>query len=96
VATGKDLPELCREQLPRAVSRGLWAQAELVAMATDMAEFIGAAIGLNLLFRTPLVALTRRADIMGPLANRPLTTCAAVGTTAIIIALNSYQPAGRS
>jgi hypothetical protein len=55
VATGKDLPELCREQLPRAVSRGLWVQAELVAMATDMAEFIGAAIGLNLLFRTPLL-----------------------------------------
>jgi manganese transport protein len=55
VATGKDLPELCREQLPRAVSRGLWVQAELVAMATDVAEFVGAAIGLNLLFRTPLL-----------------------------------------
>jgi manganese transport protein len=55
VATGKDLPELCREQLPRAVSRALWVQAELVAMATDVAEFVGAAIGLNLLFRTPLL-----------------------------------------
>ena len=55
VATGKDLPELCREQLPRTVSRGLWVQAELVAMATDVAEFIGAAIGLNLLFGTPLL-----------------------------------------
>jgi manganese transport protein len=55
VATGKDLPELCREQLPRAVSRGLWVQAELVAMATDVAEFVGAAIGLNLLFRVPLL-----------------------------------------
>ena len=55
VATGKDLPELCRDQLPRAVSRGLWVQAELVAMATDVAEFVGAAIGLNLLFRTPLL-----------------------------------------
>jgi manganese transport protein len=55
VATGKDLPELCREQLPRRVSRGLWVQAELVAMATDVAEFVGAAIGLNLLFRTPLL-----------------------------------------
>src|SRR5712691_3791553 len=54
VATGRDLPELCREQLPRAVSRGLWAQAELIAMATDLAEFIGAAVGLNLLFRLPL------------------------------------------
>jgi manganese transport protein len=55
VATGRDLPELCREQLPRGVSRGLWVQAELVAMATDVAEFVGAAIGLNLLFRTPLL-----------------------------------------
>ena len=55
VATGKDLPQLCREQLPRWASRALWAQAELVAMATDVAEFVGAAIGLNLLFRTPLL-----------------------------------------
>jgi manganese transport protein len=56
VATGKDLPELCRDHLPRAVSRGLWVQAELVAMATDLAEFVGAAIGLNLLFGLPLLA----------------------------------------
>jgi manganese transport protein len=55
VATGRDLPELCRDHLPRAVSRGLWVQAELVAMATDLAEFVGAAIGLNLLFRLPLL-----------------------------------------
>jgi len=56
VATGRDLPELCREYLPRAASRGLWVQAELVAMATDLAEFVGAAIGLNLLFHVPLRA----------------------------------------
>jgi len=56
VATGRDLPELCRDHLPRAVSLGLWVQAELVAMATDLAEFVGAAIGLNLLFRLPLLA----------------------------------------
>ena len=54
VATGKDLPELCRTRLPRALSRGLWVQAELVAMVTDVAEFVGAAIGLNLLFGVPL------------------------------------------
>jgi manganese transport protein len=54
VATGKDLPELCREHLPRPVSRGLWVQAELIAMATDLAEFVGAAVGLNLLFHVPL------------------------------------------
>jgi manganese transport protein len=56
VATGQDLPQLCRDHLPRAVSRGLWVQAELVAMATDLAEFVGAAIGLNLLFGMPLLA----------------------------------------
>jgi manganese transport protein len=56
VATGQDLPELCRDRLPAAVSRGLWVQAELVAMATDLAEFVGAAIGLNLLFHLPLLA----------------------------------------
>jgi manganese transport protein len=55
VATGRDLPELCRDYLPRAVTRGLWVQAELIAMATDVAEFVGAAIGLNLLFRVPLL-----------------------------------------
>jgi manganese transport protein len=54
VATGRDLPELCREHLPRPVTRGLWVQAEAVAMATDLAEFVGAAIGLNLLFHVPL------------------------------------------
>ena len=56
VATGHDLPELCRSQLPRPVTYGLWVQAELVAMATDLAEFVGAAIGLNLLFGVPLPA----------------------------------------
>lgn len=56
VATGRDLPELCRERLPRPVARGLWVQAELVAMATDLAEFVGAAVGLNLLFGVPLPA----------------------------------------
>jgi len=56
VASGRDLPELCRDRLPRAVSIGLWAQAELIAMATDLAEFVGAAIGLNLLFHVPMLA----------------------------------------
>ncbi len=55
VVTGRDLPELCRDSFPRPVSLGLWVQAELVAMATDIAEFVGAAIGLNLLFGVPLL-----------------------------------------
>jgi manganese transport protein len=54
VVTGLDLPELCREQFPRAVSGALWVQAELIAMATDLAEFVGAALGLNLLFGVPM------------------------------------------
>ncbi|GAA3600583.1 Nramp family divalent metal transporter [Kineosporia mesophila] len=53
VVTGKSLPHLCRERLPRPVAFAMWAQAEVVAMATDLAEFIGAAVGLKLLFRMP-------------------------------------------
>ena len=56
VATQRDLPELCREHFGRGVSLGLWVQAELIAMATDLAEFVGAALGLNLLFHVPLLA----------------------------------------
>jgi len=51
-----NLPELCRTHLGRRWSLGLWAQAEVIAMATDLAEFVGAAIGLNLLFHVPLFA----------------------------------------
>jgi manganese transport protein len=56
IATGRNLPELCREHFPRPVAWGLWIQAELIAMATDLAEFVGAAIALNLLFGVPLFA----------------------------------------
>jgi manganese transport protein len=56
LATGRNLPELCRDHFPRPVTRGLWVQAELVAMATDLAEVIGGAIALNLLFGVPLLA----------------------------------------
>ena len=55
IATGRSLPELCREHFPRPVSWGLWVQAEVIAMATDLAEFVGAAIALNLLFGLPLL-----------------------------------------
>jgi manganese transport protein len=54
LATGRNLPELCREHFRRPVTWGLWVQAELIAMATDLAEFVGAAIALNLLFGVPL------------------------------------------
>jgi manganese transport protein len=54
IATGKNLPEICRERFPKGVTLGLWVQAEVIAMATDLAEFIGAALALNLLFGIPL------------------------------------------
>jgi len=53
VATGRSLPELCRDNFPRPVTWGLWVQAEAIAIATDLAEFVGAAIALNLLFGVP-------------------------------------------
>jgi manganese transport protein len=54
IATGRNLPELCRELFSRRTSIGLWLQAEVVAMATDIAEVVGAALGLHLLFGIPL------------------------------------------
>ena len=54
IATGRNLAELCRERFSRRTSIGLWIQAELVAMACDIAEVVGAALGLNLLFGVPL------------------------------------------
>jgi manganese transport protein len=56
IATGRNLPELCRERFGTRTARVLWLQAEAVAMATDIAEFVGAAVGLNLLFNIPLFA----------------------------------------
>lgn len=55
IATGRTLPELCRDHLPRPLTWMLWAQAELVAAATDLAEFVGGAIALNLLFGIALL-----------------------------------------
>src|SRR6266511_191735 len=54
IATGRNLPEVCRERFSRRTSIGLWLQAELIAMATDLAEFLGAAIGIKLLLGIPL------------------------------------------
>src|SRR5437879_9783235 len=50
IATGLNLAEVCRQKFPFPAVVGLWLQAEVVAMATDLAEFIGAAIGIHLLF----------------------------------------------
>src|SRR5947209_19559950 len=55
VATGRNLAEVCRDRLPRRVVGGLWLQAEAIAIATDLAEFLGAALGLHLLFGMALL-----------------------------------------
>lgn len=55
IATGMNLPELCREHFPAPLVWLMWAVAEVVAMATDLAEFLGAAVGFQLLFGIPLL-----------------------------------------
>jgi len=56
IVTGRNLAEMCREQFPRPVVWGMWVISEIAAMATDLAEFLGGAIGLSLLFQMPLLA----------------------------------------
>src|SRR6202789_3013036 len=56
IVTGRNLAELCREHLSTPVVSGLWIVSEIAAMATDLAEFLGGAIGLSLLFHLPLFA----------------------------------------
>jgi manganese transport protein len=55
IVTGRNLPESFRAHYPRWMSWGMWVQAELITMSTDVAEFLGAALALNLLFHVPLV-----------------------------------------
>jgi manganese transport protein len=55
IVTGHDYPEVVREHFPRVFTWGMWVQAEIMAMSTDLAEFVGAAIGLNLLFGVPML-----------------------------------------
>jgi manganese transport protein len=55
VVADRDLPELVRERYPRPLAWAMWVQAEIMAMSTDIAEFLGAALGLNLLFGVPLL-----------------------------------------
>jgi manganese transport protein len=55
IATGHTLPENCRTAFSKPVTIGLWLAAEIAAMATDLAEFLGAALGFYLLFGIPLL-----------------------------------------
>ncbi len=56
IVTGKNLAEMCRDHFPRPVVLAMWVVSEIAAMATDLAEFLGGAIGLSLLFHMPLIA----------------------------------------
>ncbi len=58
IATGRNLPELCRAYFPKWLSITLWIFSEIAAMATDLAEFLGATLGLNLLFHIPMLPAT--------------------------------------
>jgi manganese transport protein len=70
IATGRNLPEVCRERFSRRTSLSLWVQAEVMAMATDLAEFLGAALGFHLLlgiglFRAALLTGVTTFAILG-------------------------------
>ena len=56
IVTGKNLAELCRDNFPKPVVFAMWVVSEIAAMATDLAEFLGGAIGLALLFNMPLMS----------------------------------------
>jgi manganese transport protein len=55
IVTGRNLAEMCREHFPQSIVWAMWGVSEIAAMATDLAEFLGGAIGLSLLFQTPLL-----------------------------------------
>jgi manganese transport protein len=97
IATGRNLPELCRDHLPRPLTRLLWAQAELVAIATDLAEFIGGAIALNLLFGIPLLPAALITAVVSSLLlglaprGRHRFEVAVAGMLAVVLVGFAYQ-----
>lgn len=64
IVTDRNLPELCREHLPQPLVWGMWVVSELAAMATDLAEFLGGAIGFSLLLNIPLLPSMSLVAIM--------------------------------
>ncbi|MEV6808425.1 Nramp family divalent metal transporter [Streptomyces sp. NPDC051132] len=97
IATGRDLPELCREHTPRPVTYALWGQAELVAMATDLTEFVGGAVALHLLFGLPLLpaallvaALSLALLVLAPEGRRRFETVTAL-LLLVLVAGFAYQ-----
>jgi manganese transport protein len=97
IATGHNLPQLCREHYPRPVTALLWVQAELVTMATDLAEFVGAAVALHLLFGIPplpAAGITAVASfgilLLAPLRRRRFESVI-IGLLAVILLGFLYQ-----
>ena len=94
IAAGANLAELCREHYPRPVVWGLWILMEVVAMATDLAEFLGAALGFLLLFHIPLWAgavLTAIATfLMLGLERRGFRPLEAVITALVAVVASCY------
>jgi manganese transport protein len=107
IATGLSLPEVCRSRFPFPAVVALWLQAEAIAMATDLAEFVGAALGLNLVFGLPLfgAGLLTGAIAFGILGLQSLgfrrfevTIAALVGVIVVAFGLEVFRahPSGRA
>jgi len=92
IVTDKNLPELCKEHFPKPVVFLMWVGSEISAMATDLAEFLGCALGLSLLFHIPLMTgmiitgiLTFLILHLGKQGFRPLEL--AIGTLVALVGL---------
>lgn len=92
IATGKNLAEVSRDRLPRPLVQVMWIVSEIAAMATDLAEFLGGAIGLSLLFGVPLLwsmgitaAVTYALLVLGDRGFRPMELL--IGGFVVIISL---------
>ncbi len=92
IVTGRNLAELCRDHFPKPVVLTIWVVSEIAAMATDLAEFVGGAIGLSLLFQLPLMLgmmitaiLTYGILLLGVRGFRPLEL--AIGALVAVIGL---------
>ena len=63
IVTGRNLAEMCRDEFPRPIVWAMWVVSEFAAMATDLAEFLGGAIGLSLLFHISSASLSGMCGI---------------------------------
>ncbi|WP_245504100.1 Nramp family divalent metal transporter [Lichenihabitans psoromatis] len=92
IVTGRNLAELCRDHFSKRAVWGMWGISEIAAMATDLAEFVGGAIGLSLLFHIPLLVgmiitaiLTYAILMIERRGFRPLELC--IGSLVTVIGL---------